>query len=81
VLVLILYNVILEFDKRYNHKNSRIITLKAYFELIYMKNKYLCHLTLTRLVQLHMNLNNFCMAMIDQQYLLELAESKFRNKE
>ena len=49
VILTILYDIIKDFDKKLEGKNQRILTIKAYFELVHMKNKFLCHSSLTRL--------------------------------
>jgi hypothetical protein len=62
---MIIYEVLNDFDKKTDFKNERIILLKAYFELNFMKNKFLCHSSLTRISYLNFGFFSLAMVLID----------------
>ncbi len=54
-ILLLLYDIIKDSDKKTEFKNLRIICMKAYMELFHLKNKFLCYSSITRLGQLNLS--------------------------
>lgn len=73
LLLIVIYEMIKEFDQKFDFKSQKILTMKAYYEIEHLRNKFLCHSSLTRLSQLNLDLLNTIMMLVDSQYLLQNA--------